>query len=145
MLLDASAIVAILARESDADQLLAKLELVTGDRFYSPISAFEAVVGLARRMTNAAKGDQVPVPPETIDRAQQAVHAFLAEIGAKELGIDAGARRVAIEACRKYGKLVAHPAQLNLGDCFAYATARIAGVPLLFKGHDFSRTDIEAA
>ncbi len=145
MFLDASAIVAILARESDADYLLAKIEAATGDCSYSSLSAFESVVSLARQMTNATKGDQVPVPPETIDRAQQAVYAFLAEIGAKELDIGGSAHRVAIETCRTYGRLVAHPARLNLGDCFAYASARIAGLPLLYKGEDFSQTDVEAA
>ena len=47
-------------------------------------------------------------------------------------------------AWRRFGK-GNHPARLNLGDCFAYALARTAGEPLLFKGDDFSRTDIEAA
>ena len=145
MFLDASAIVAILARESDADYLLAKIEALTGDCFYSSISAFEATVSLARRMTNTAKSDQVPVPPETIDRAQQAVYAFLVEIGAKELDIGGSAHRMAIEACRTYGRLVAHPARLNFGDCFAYASARIAGLALLYKGNDFSQTDVESA
>ena len=145
MFLDASAIVAILAREPDADYLLAKIEAVTGDCFYSSISVFEATVSLARRMTNTAKSDQVPVPAEIIDHAQQTVYAFLAEIGGKELSIDARAHRVAIEACRTYGRIVAHPARLNLGDCFAYASARISGLSLLYKGNDFSQTDVESA
>lgn len=145
MFLDASAIVSILAREFDSVDLLAKIEGADGECFYSSISAFEAVVSLARRMASAAESDQVPVPPETVERAQRIVYAFLAEIGAEELGIDAGTHRVAIEACMKYGKLVAHPARLNFGDCFIYASARIAGLPLLYKGNDFSQTDIEAA
>lgn len=47
-------------------------------------------------------------------------------------------------AWRRFGK-GNHPAALNFGDCFAYALARTAGEPLLFKGEDFARTDIEAA
>ena len=47
-------------------------------------------------------------------------------------------------AWRRFGK-GNHPAALNFGDCFAYALAKTAGEPLLFKGEDFSRTDIEAA
>ncbi len=48
------------------------------------------------------------------------------------------------EAFRRYGKR-RHPAQLNFGDCMAYALAKERGEPLLFKGNDFSQTDIEAA
>ena len=51
---------------------------------------------------------------------------------------------IARAAWRRYGK-GNHPAALNFGDCFAYALAKSAGEPLLFKGGDFSRTDIEAA
>ena len=47
-------------------------------------------------------------------------------------------------AWRRYGK-GNHPASLNYGDCFAYALAKITGEPLLFKGRDFARTDIESA
>lgn len=51
---------------------------------------------------------------------------------------------IARVAWRRYGK-GNHPAALNFGDCFAYALAKTEGEPLLFKGEDFSRTDIEAA
>jgi len=145
MFLDASAIVAIVARESDADYLLSKIEGASDGRFYSSLSVFESVASLARRITNTAKGDQASVPPEIVDHAQQTVYEFLAQIDAKELAIEGDAHRTAIEACRTYGRLVAHPARLNLGDCFAYASARSAGLPLLYKGNDFSQTDIEAA
>ena len=50
----------------------------------------------------------------------------------------------ACRAWRRFGK-GNHPAALNFGDCFAYALARTAGEPLLFKGRDFAQTDIEAA
>ncbi len=49
--------------------------------------------------------------------------------------------RMAVEAFARFGR-GNHPARLNLGDCFAYACARNLGVPLLFKGTDFSQTDI---
>lgn len=51
---------------------------------------------------------------------------------------------LATEAFERFGKL-RHPAALNMGDCFAYACARSHEVPLLFKGDDFSRRDIESA
>ena len=53
--------------------------------------------------------------------------------------------RIAREAYRDYGKGSGHPAGLNFGDCFAYALARDMDEPLLFKGNDFSRTDIKSA
>jgi len=53
--------------------------------------------------------------------------------------------RAALEAHSRYGKGTQHPAQLNLGDCFAYAQAKSAQAALLLKGNDFSKTDVEAA
>ena len=70
------------------------------------------------------------------------------------LGSDGGLRSVAftqdmadaaVEAFRRYGKGRGHPAQLNYGDCMSYAVARVRGLPLLFKGNDFSKTDIVPA
>lgn len=51
---------------------------------------------------------------------------------------------MALSAFSRFGKGV-HPAKLNMGDCFAYACAKVHGVPLLYKGGDFALTDIEAA
>jgi ribonuclease VapC len=48
-------------------------------------------------------------------------------------------------AFEKYGKGRGHPAQLNMGDCFAYAVAKSRRMPLLFKGNDFTKTDIRIA
>jgi uncharacterized protein with PIN domain len=53
--------------------------------------------------------------------------------------------RIAREAYRDFGRASGHPARLNFGDCFAYALARATGEPLLFKGNDFSQTDIASA
>ena len=52
---------------------------------------------------------------------------------------------LAFDAYRRYGKGTGQGAALNYGDCFAYALAKHLAAPLLFKGEDFSRTDIEAA
>jgi len=52
--------------------------------------------------------------------------------------------RIARDAYRDFGKGSGHPAKLNLGDCFAYALAKVMGEPLLFKGDDFVHTDITA-
>ena len=53
--------------------------------------------------------------------------------------------RIAREAYRDFGKGSGHPAQLNFGDCFAYALAKDLGEPLLFKGDDFRHTDVRPA
>ena len=52
---------------------------------------------------------------------------------------------VALQAFARYGKGRGHPARLNLGDCFIYAQAKLGGASLLYKGDDFSKTDIESA
>ncbi|PZS06559.1 MAG: VapC toxin family PIN domain ribonuclease, partial [Chloroflexi bacterium] len=49
------------------------------------------------------------------------------------------------EAYKDFGKGSGHPAQLNFGDCFAYALAKVMGEPILFKGNDFAHTDITPA
>ena len=53
--------------------------------------------------------------------------------------------RIARAAYRDFGKGSGHPAQLNFGDCFAYALATTAAEPLLFNGNDFSQTDLASA
>lgn len=77
--------------------------------------------------------------------------AGLAELEAlmKETSIDivpfaATHVRLAVDAFRRFGK-GRHPASLNFGDCFSYALAKATGEPLLFKGDDFSQTDIKQA
>ncbi len=59
--------------------------------------------------------------------------------------VDAMTVDIAFQAFRRYGKGRGHPAQLNFGDCFAYALAKQERAPLLFKGRDFIHTDIEHA
>lgn len=145
MFLDASALVAILGEEEDADFLLDKIDQSKGKLFYSSLSMYEAVISLAQKRKKETLGEQVPTPPHLIDDCQSIIEGFLEEVGAQELSIGAGSHKKAIEASRTYGKVVAHPAQLNFGDCFAYACAKTCRLPLLFKGNDFSQTDIEAA
>jgi ribonuclease VapC len=69
---------------------------------------------------------------------------FLATAGIRIVPVDEEQAGVAREAFRRYGK-GRHPASLNFGDCFTYALAKATGRKLLFKGNDFSRTDILAA
>lgn len=146
MFLDASAIIAILADEPDARELLAKIDAAGGGSCcYSPLAAYEAVVGLARMKTVALYGQDAPIRRTLFDQVQAVVTGFLNELEAVEIPIGSDIGKVALTAARDFGRATGHPAQLNFGDCFAYACARSYGVRLLFKGGDFSRTDIEAA
>ena len=67
---------------------------------------------------------------------------FIAKAGIELVAVDTDQAHVARTAFRLYGKR-RHPAGLNFGDCFAYALARTLDEPLLFKGTDFSLTDVE--
>jgi ribonuclease VapC len=131
MFLDASAIIAIIARDSDAASLAARLgqaaRVIT-----SPIAVYEAVLGLAR------------VGNTSISDAASVLDQFLMEIDATMVAIDAPCGREAITAFERFGK-GRHPAALNLGDCFAYACAMTRDEPLLFKGNDFPQTDVRVA
>jgi ribonuclease VapC len=69
---------------------------------------------------------------------------FLLKAGISVEAVDADQAKEARRAFSRFGK-GRHEANLNFGDCFSYALAKIAGASLLFKGDDFSRTDIEAA
>jgi ribonuclease VapC len=131
MFVDASAIVAILVLEDDGPAL--QIRLGQADRIHtSPVAVYEAVLGIARILN------------VSVAAAQAEVDNFIAETGAQMLSITAEIGRVAIEAFEHFGR-GRHPARLNMGDCFAYACARALGVPLLFKGDDFSQTDIAVA
>jgi ribonuclease VapC len=77
-----------------------------------------------------------------LERTGHAYAAFLTEVNATEISIDQEIGVSAMKAVQTYGKLVRHPAQLNMGDCFAYACAKSLGAPLLYKGEDFARTDL---
>ena len=69
---------------------------------------------------------------------------FVLKAGIELVPVDVEQANIAREAFRKFGK-GRHAANLNFGDCFSYALAKVMDAALLFKGHDFSRTDIEAA
>jgi ribonuclease VapC len=131
MFVDASAVIAILSGEEDGDILAGKLDRADM-ALISPLAIYETAVGLARKR-------QCP-----IDEAQALVDFFVVESGAKVVEISEAVGRVAVEAFSRFGK-GRHRADLNMGDCFAYACARVHDVPLLFKGNDFIHTDIAAA
>jgi ribonuclease VapC len=69
---------------------------------------------------------------------------WMAAAGIELAPIDADQAQIARQAFRQYGK-GRHPAGLNFGDCFSYALAQATGFPLLFKGEDFKKTDVQKA
>lgn len=131
MFVDASAAIAVLTDEDDAEMLVQKLEQAQRV-LMSPLALYETVAGLARKR-------DCPV-----EEAQALVDLFVAEVRAEVVDISPEIGRVAVEAFAMFGK-GRHRADLNMGDCFAYACARGHGVPLLFKGNDFIHTDIDTA
>jgi ribonuclease VapC len=131
MFVDASAIVAILVSEDDADSLAARLGQAR-EVHTSAMAVWEAAVGVARA-TNMS-----------LDDAAHLVDRLLVEANATVVPIDMATGREALRAYARYAK-GRHPAALNMGDCFAYACTRQLATTLLCKGNDFPRTDIELA
>ncbi|MBV9287783.1 MAG: type II toxin-antitoxin system VapC family toxin [Hyphomicrobiales bacterium] len=132
MVVDASAIVAILMREPECASLMAALERAE-DAATSPIAVYEAALGVQRKRHCS------------VAEAEADVMDFLSAARVRVAPIERGTAHDGLAAFSRYGKGTRHPAQLNLGDCFAYAQAKSSGAALLFKGDDFARTDVEAA
>ncbi|MBY0566512.1 MAG: type II toxin-antitoxin system VapC family toxin [Hyphomonadaceae bacterium] len=131
MFIDASALTAILTSEQDARELLARMQS-SNQRLTSPLAIWETTIAVARRLGLEIKD------------AHLAVEDFLKLANVEVCAVPAETRDLAIDAYARYGK-ARHPAALNFGDCFAYACARAAKAPLLYKGDDFPQTDIETA
>jgi len=132
MFVDASAILAILNREAEAAMFANALDR-SPSRVTSPIAIFETTLGLCR------------AAHVSVEEAAATVTEFLQATDIDCVAITQEDARAALVAFARYGKGRGHPARLNMGDCFAYAAARIRGMPLLYKGNDFTRTDIEPA
>jgi len=141
MFVDASAIVAILNEEADATAFSTQLASHNGPFFVSGLVRFEASTALARAKVRVGSSTRKPTA-ETLKQAESVVDDFAEAIGAEDIEISREIGRLALEASRRFGKAVGHPADLNFGDCFAYACAKAKGTRLLFKGDDFGLTDI---
>ena len=137
MFLDASAIVAILDQEPGWQDLHARIAQTQSRLYASGIVRYEASLAIARRKSGKRKAT-----PDQVKSGRDAVDEFLERIDAENVDVDAAIGFLAVEASATYGKAVGHPADLNLGDCFAYACAKALNVPLLYKGNDFSQTDL---
>lgn len=137
---DASAIVAILNEEPGFEELEKRLGGAVGPLYVSPLVRFEAVAALTRLRIIATKGkaDRDGV----IGEVRELVDGFIRALGASEIAIDSHTGIGALDAMSRYGKVAGQPAALNLGDCFAYAAAKGYRLSLIYKGNDFSQTDL---
>lgn len=128
MIIDTSAILAILFAEDDAARY-ADAIAAAPLRLMSAANYLEAGI-IVDNQVNATAGRQLDA---LLSRASIQVESVTREQA-----------DLARQAYLDFGK-GNHPARLNFGDCFAYALAKTRGLPLLFKGEDFSRTDVVAA
>jgi len=128
MIVDTSAIIAILRDEVDAPEISKALQQAAKRRISAATYVEAAIITdsnrnpiLSRRFDDLLREGDIVIEPVTAEQA-----------------------RIAREAYRDFGK-GQHRAGLNFGDCFAYALARVSGEPLLFKGDDFRHTDVSGA
>ncbi len=124
MIVDSSAIVAILRREAEEED-------------------FKQYIGRARAKVSAVTlvETSIVVGPRRFEALDDFVSAAPLEV----VSFDGRQAMLAREAHRRYGRKSGSPAKLNFGDCMAYALAKVTGEPLLFKGDDFTHTDITPA
>lgn len=128
MIVDSSAIVAIVFQEPAYQLLLDKLAQAEHAGMATPTLVETCIVLSARLKTDA----------------RPLMYRLLQDGGISEVAFGAEHWRVAVEAYLQYGKR-RHPAQLNFGDCLSYATAKLAQMPLLCVGDDFPQTDLALA
>ena len=128
MVIDTSAILAILFQEPEADRLVRAIARESL-RLLSASSLMEAAIVVQHRAGDEGAKD--------LDLLLDSLAIEIAAVTVRQA-------RIARQGFRQFGKGL-HPAGLNFGDCFAYALAKETKQPLLFKGEDFSRTDVEIA
>jgi ribonuclease VapC len=129
MIVDTSAIVAILRDEPDAASFA---NAIAGAKIrrVSAVSYVEAAAVI--------DGSRNPIASRRFDE-------FFREAAFHVEAVDFEQAKIAREAYKDFGKGSGHPAQLNFGDCFAYALAKSVTEPILFKGQDFKHTDLASA
>jgi ribonuclease VapC len=130
MIIDASALVAILLEESESSQFIKCIGNSIDTKSISPVSVFESVAAVTREL-NCTVSDARFMVGDLIVEMNITVTPVTPEIG-----------EMAITAFDRFGK-GQHPAQLNMGDCYTYALAKTKRQPLLFKGGDFRQTDLD--
>jgi ribonuclease VapC len=128
MFIDTSVIVAILSKEPDATEFANKIEAA------SCCTSALVILEAAMRLSTKLRIDPVVV--------EQRIQALLDAAGISLAPMDARTASLAVKAYADYGKGRGHPAQLNLADCLSHACAKAQNIPLLYKGKDFSHTDL---
>lgn len=128
MIVDTSALLAVVLGEADAEAHLATMARAESLAL-SAATLTEALIVVEARQGREAATDLV---------------ALLAELEAEIVSVDEAQAELAAAAWRRFGR-GRHPAQLNYGDTFSYALAATRGEPLLFKGRDFTATDVAQA
>ena len=128
MIVDASALIALLRGEQDAPRFARALASRAESKRLSAANFLEAAIVI--------DGSRDPIASRRLDE-------LIAKTGIAIEPVTAEQAEIARAAYRDFGKGV-HPAGLNFGDCFAYALAKVTGEALLFKGDDFARTDLRA-
>ena len=129
MIVDTSALIAILRAEPEAETIAAALAAAQAPRISAANYLETAIVIDASRD---------PIASRHVDELFTKARLVIEPVTAEQVVI-------ARAAYRDFGKGSGHPAQLDFGDCFTYALAKSAGAPLLFKGEDFSWTDLVPA
>ena len=129
MIIDSSALLAILRAEPDAARFAEAIQAAT-ERRISAVTFVESAIVI--------DGSRDPVASRRFDDLLAEARFLIEPVSEQQA-------RIAREAYRDFGKGRGHPAQLNFGDCFAYALAKTRSEPLLFKGSDFIHTDITPA
>jgi ribonuclease VapC len=129
MIVDSSALIAILKAEPEAERFsdtieaadIVRISAATYLEAYIVVSQYKDPILMAR-LEEMTENPDVEIEPVTAEQA-----------------------RIARQAYRDYGRGSGNPAKLNFGDCFSYALARVKREPLLFKGDDFQHTDLRSA
>jgi ribonuclease VapC len=129
VIVDASAIVAILRREPEALSLLRALDEAPARRI-SAASLLETAIVI--------DGARDAIASRQLDDFCRLMELIVEPVAEAHV-------RIARDAYRDFGQGSGHPAGLNFGDCFSYALAKVTGEPLLFKGDDFAHTDVTPA
>jgi ribonuclease VapC len=129
VIVDASAIIAIVRNEDDAARYSAAIEAT--EFCYMSAATYVEIAAV------------VDPNPDPILRHR--FDDFMKIVDIEIVPVDREQAIIAREALRDFGKGSGHPARLNFGDSFSYALARSSRMPLLFKGNNFSKTDIESA
>jgi ribonuclease VapC len=129
VILDTSALIAILRFEGEAPEFAKIIEHAAKPRI-SAVSYVEAAAVI--------DGSKDPIASRRFDELIEVAQISIEPVSEVQA-------RIARQAYRDFGKTSGHPAKLNFGDCFSYALAKSKGEPLLFKGQDFSRTDVKSA